>query len=49
MGCGRANLIDHAEKLSDLPDEHMADILPTLKKLAIATVRPPRIVGMRCS
>ena len=33
-----ADASDHAEKLSDLPDEHMADILPTLKKLAIATV-----------
>ena len=30
-------MVDHAEKLNDLPDEHMADILPTLKKLAIAT------------
>jgi hypothetical protein len=29
---------DHAAKLTDLPDEQMNDILPTLKKLAIATV-----------
>jgi diadenosine tetraphosphate (Ap4A) HIT family hydrolase len=30
--------LDHAEKLTDLPDEQMADILPTCKKLAAATV-----------
>jgi hypothetical protein len=30
--------LDHAAKLTDLPDEQMNDILPTLKKLAIATV-----------
>lgn len=31
---------DHAEKLTDLPDEHMAEILPALKKLAKASVSP---------
>lgn len=29
---------DHAEKLTDLPDDQMADILPALKKLAKASV-----------
>ncbi|WVQ85733.1 hypothetical protein IAT38_007900 [Cryptococcus sp. DSM 104549] len=27
----------HAEKLTDLPDDQMADILPTCRKLAVAT------------
>jgi diadenosine tetraphosphate (Ap4A) HIT family hydrolase len=27
---------DHAAKLHDLPDDQMGDILPTLKKLAVA-------------
>jgi hypothetical protein len=31
-------MIDHAAKLSDLPDEEMADILPSLKKIAVASV-----------
>jgi hypothetical protein len=35
---GDADIIDHAEKLTDLPDEHMAEILPALKKLAAASV-----------
>ena len=30
--------VDHAAKLSDLPDEEMADILPALKKIAVASV-----------
>jgi len=30
---------DHAEKLTDLPDDQMADILPTCRRLAKATVR----------
>mgnify|MGYP007001965612 FL=1 len=34
-----AHHLDHAEKLTDLPDEQMADILPTCRKLAKATVR----------
>jgi hypothetical protein len=31
-------MVDHAEKLTDLPDEHMNEILPALKKLAAASV-----------
>ena len=31
---------DHGVKLTDLPDDQMADILPVCKKLAKATVRP---------
>ena len=40
-GCGSeyADILDHAEKLTDLPDEHMSEILPALKKLAVASVR----------
>lgn len=36
---GDADILDHAEKLTDLPDEHMSEILPALKKLAAASVR----------
>jgi diadenosine tetraphosphate (Ap4A) HIT family hydrolase len=31
--------VDHAAKLTDLPDEQMADLLPACKKLAAAIVR----------
>jgi len=29
-------LVDHAEKLHEVPDEYLADALPLLKKIAIA-------------
>jgi hypothetical protein len=29
-------LIDHAEKLHQLPDEYLADMLPIAKKIAVA-------------
>lgn len=38
-----ALITDHAEKLTDLPDDQMADILPTCRKLAKATVRTLRL------
>lgn len=31
-------VVDHAAKLTDLPDEQMSEILPALKKLAKAYV-----------
>ena len=41
------SITDHAAKLSDLPEEHMADILPACKKLATATVSVQFAVTMR--
>jgi len=41
------NGADHAVKLVELPDDQMADILPTCKKLAAATVRRPAAIS-RC-
>lgn len=35
---GPRHLADHAEKLTDLPDDQMKDILPIAKRLAKATV-----------
>jgi hypothetical protein len=29
-------LVDHAEKLHQLPDEYLADVLPIAKKIAVA-------------
>lgn len=29
-------VVDHAEKLHQLPDEHLADLLPIAKKIAVA-------------
>lgn len=31
-----APLLDHAAKLHDVPDEHLGEILRTLKKIAVA-------------
>lgn len=42
---GDADILDHAEKLTDLPDEHMSEILPSLKKLAAASVR--RLISLQ--
>jgi diadenosine tetraphosphate (Ap4A) HIT family hydrolase len=34
---GSQSLPDHGEKLTDIPDDHLSDILPIAKKVAAAT------------
>lgn len=36
MGGNQHDLTDHGAKLHDLPDEHLTELLPVVKKIAVA-------------